>query len=297
MRITQIWQDRRATIGPFEVNDIDAAPLQPAEAKVPLSLDRIVSATLALIDEQGIAAASMRTVGEALGVRAMSLYRHVENREALFDAVVDRIVNELGEDPTVPTSAVEAGWRPYLSGLAWGIRRYALGHPHAFPLVATRPPEAPWVNPPLRSLRWIESMLDNLSAVGFSDDEVLFTYRSFNGFLLGYLLLETSAAVLEDPQPGDGSFQTGDGTGDHDPVDPTDPVPGSISPTRTTEARETILDAESATELMESTADSTAKDYPSIYRLREGLTENRFEEEFAAGLEVLLHRIAKQTRR
>ena len=43
-----------------------------------LSLDRIVTETLALIDEQGIAAASMRSVGDRLGVRAMSLYRYVD---------------------------------------------------------------------------------------------------------------------------------------------------------------------------------------------------------------------------
>ena len=35
---------------------------------------------------------------------------------------------------------------------------------------------------------------------------MLFTYRTFNGFLLGYLLLETSAMTLRDPKPGDGSF-------------------------------------------------------------------------------------------
>jgi hypothetical protein len=53
--------------------------------------------------------------------------------------------------------------------------------------VATRPPSAPWVNPPLRSLRWVESMLTGLAKEGFSDEQVLFTYRTFNGFLLGYL--------------------------------------------------------------------------------------------------------------
>ena len=125
-----------------------------------LSLDRIVTETLALIDEQGIAMASMRSVGERLGVRAMSLYRYVSSREELFDAVVERIVDELADDPEV--AAPEEGWRDYLT--RWpGVRRYARAHPHAFPLVATRPPDAPWINPPLRSLRWIEAMLDALS--------------------------------------------------------------------------------------------------------------------------------------
>ena len=62
------------------------------------------------------------------------------------------------------------------------------------------------MNPPLRSLRWVEAMLTGLAAEGFTDEQVLFTYRTFNSFLLGYLLLETSAMALRDPKPGDGSF-------------------------------------------------------------------------------------------
>ena len=78
-------------------------------------------------------------------------------------------------------------------GMAHGVRRYALAHPRAFPLVATRPPAAPWVIPPIRSLRWVEAMLTGLAAEGFTDEQVLFTYRTFNSFLLGALLLTQSA--------------------------------------------------------------------------------------------------------
>lgn len=252
-----------------------------------LSNDRIVIETLALVDEQGIAAASMRTVARRLGVQVMTLYRYFDNREDLFDAVVEHVVNELGDDTLLAPGAGDGQWRGYLENLAWGVRGYARAHPHAFPLVATRPPSAPWVNPPLRSLRWIETMLQSLGSAGFSDDEVLFAYRTFNSFLLGHLLLETSAMVLDDPKPGDGSFQTGDDSGEHDPVDPTDPVPGSVSPTRTTEDREEMADVEDRTDLV----GVDKKQFPVIDRLQEGLTQNRFEEEFAAGLQLLLHRI------
>lgn len=255
-----------------------------------LTAEQVVAETLALIDEQGIAAASMRPVARRLGVQVMTLYRYVDNREDLFDAVVDHIVNELDDDPDIDVDMADGDWVAYLSSLAWGVRRYARAHPHAFPLVTTRPPQAPWVNPPLRSLRWIETMLANLGGAGFSDDQVLFTYRSFNSFLLGYLLLETSAMAIDDPKPGDGSFQTGDDSGAHDPVDPTDPIPGSISPTRTTEDREQIADTDTSQELPGVDPD----DYPVIYRLREGLTEDRFEEEFGAGLASLLARVQER---
>jgi AcrR family transcriptional regulator len=260
-----------------------------------LSLDRIVTATLELVDEQGIGAATMRAVSSRLGVRSMSLYRYVQDRDELFDAVVDRIVNELADDPDVQLRPVE-GWRPYLTGMAHGVRRYARGHPHAFPLVATRPPTAPWVNPPLRSLRWVEAMLTGLAAEGFTDEQALFTYRTFNSFLLGYLLLETSAMTLRDPKPGDGSFTSAD-TLSNDGGEPagsaaTNPVIGGLSPARSAGQREALADADSAGELLDPMDAIDARRFPTVHRLAAGLAEDRWDGEFETALGDMLDRIA-----
>ncbi|HEY1002738.1 MAG TPA: WHG domain-containing protein [Streptosporangiaceae bacterium] len=260
-----------------------------------LSLDRIVTATLELMDEQGIGAATMRAVSSRLGVRSMSLYRYVQDRDELFDAVVERIVNELGDDPEVQPRPAE-GWRPYLAGMAHGVRRYARAHPHAFPLVATRPPAAPWVNPPLRSLRWVEAMLTGLAREGFSDEQVLFTYRTFNSFLLGYLLLETSAMALRDPKPGDGSF-TGTDTISDDGGDlagqaAANPVIGGLSPARSAEQREALQDADSPLELLDPADGIDARRFPTVHRLAAGLAQDRWDGEFETGLEDMLDRIA-----
>ena len=260
-----------------------------------LSLDRIVTATLELVDEQGIGAATMRAVSSRLGVRSMSLYRYVQDRDELFDAVVERIVNELADDPDVQLRPVD-GWRPYLTGMAHGVRRYARGHPHAFPLVATRPPTAPWVNPPLRSLRWVEAMLTGLAAEGFSDEQALFTYRTFNSFLLGYLLLETSAMTLRDPKPGDGSFTSTD-TVSNDGGEPAgsaaaDPVIGGLSPARSAGQREAIEDADSAGELLDPMDAIDARRFPTVHRLAAGLAEDRWDGEFETALGDMLDRIA-----
>ena len=260
-----------------------------------LSLDRIVTVTLELMDEQGIGAASMRAVASRLGVRSMSLYRYVQDRDDLFDAVVERIVNELGDDPDVQLRPVE-GWRPYLTGMAHGVRRYARAHPHAFPLVATRPPTAPWVNPPLRSLRWVEAMLTGLAAEGFTDEQVLFTYRTFNSFLLGYLLLETSAMALRDPKPGDGSFTSTD-TVSNDGGEPggpaaTNPVIGGLSPARSAGQREALADADSAGELLDPMDAIDARRFPTVHRLAAGLAEDRWDGEFERALGDMLDRIA-----
>ena len=260
-----------------------------------LSLDRIVTATLELVDEQGIGAATMRAVSSRLGVRSMSLYRYVQDRDELFDAVVERIVNELADDPEVQLRPVD-GWRPYLAGMAHGVRRYARAHPHAFPLVATRPPAAPWVNPPLRSLRWVEAMLTGLAREGFSDEQVLFTYRTFNSFLLGYLLLETSAMTLRDPKPGDGSFTgtdtiSDDGGGSAGQA-AADPVIGGLSPARSAGQREALQDADSPRELLDPADGIDARRFPTVHRLAAGLAQDRWDGEFETGLEDMLDRIA-----
>ena len=260
-----------------------------------LSLDRIVTATLELIDEQGIGAASMRAVSSRLGVRSMSLYRYVQDRDELFDAVVERIVNELADDPEVQLRPVD-GWRPYLTGMAHGVRRYARAHPHAFPLVATRPPSAPWVNPPLRSLRWVEAMLTGLAAEGFSDEQVLFTYRTFSSFLLGALLLETSAMALRDPKPGDGSFTRSD-TVSNDDGNPAgqaaaNAVPGGLSPARSAQQRQALKDADNPQELLDPADEIDARRFPTVHRLAAGLAQDLWEGEFETGLQDMLDRIA-----
>ena len=187
--------DRPDAGSPPEHVDGDAALVrgeQPPSARVPLSRDRVVDAAVLFIDEQGLPGLSMRRLGAILGVEAMSLYRYVPGREQLLDAVVERIVDEMVADPDV-VDRPEHGWQDFLQRLAHGIRRVALRHPNAFPLVASRPAEAPWLRPPLRSLRWVEAFLVGLGDEGFSDDAVAEAYRAFTSFLLGHLLLEVAA--------------------------------------------------------------------------------------------------------
>ena len=156
-----------------------------------LDQQRIVHAAIEFIDQEGLHALTMRRLGAFLGVEAMALYRYVPSREDLLDVVVDAVLDALHHDPEVHLHA-EHGWQDYLQRLAHGIRRIALDHPAVFPLVATRPPAAPWIRPPLRSLRWLESFFTVLEGAGFSDDAAVRAYRAYTTFLLGHLLLEVS---------------------------------------------------------------------------------------------------------
>jgi AcrR family transcriptional regulator len=164
---------------------------RPPSSRVALSRDRILDAAISFIDEQGLPGLTMRRLGERLDVEAMSLYRYVGGREELLDGVVARVIDEMYNDDDV-ISAPTDGWQDFLQRLAHGVRRVALSHPKVFPLVASRPAEAPWLRPPLRSLDWVEMFLNGLSQEGFDDDKSVGAYRAFTSFLLGHLLLEVA---------------------------------------------------------------------------------------------------------
>jgi AcrR family transcriptional regulator len=182
-----------------------------------LDRDRILQAAIEFIDEHGLAALTMRRLGGRLGVEAMALYRYVPGREDLLDGVVDRVVETLFDDDDGDDLYIEghSGWQDYLMRLAHGVRRIALAHPAIFPLIASRPPAAPWVRPPLRSLRMVESFLRTLSESGFTDPAAVAAYRAYSSFLLGHLLLEVTqigaqVSLLDQPQGDPDAARTTD---------------------------------------------------------------------------------------
>lgn len=257
----------------------------------------MVASALDLIDTEGLGGLSMRRVGQRLGVEAMSLYGYVKDREALLDAVVDSIIDELWADPQVQ-HLPEGDWQDYLSRLAYGVRRFAVAHPRAFPLVATRPPEAPFVRPPLRSLRWLEAFLSALRSQGFTDEAVLYAYRAFTSFLLGHLLLEAGAHSAEDPA-----------------VDalPTEPLPPDAPNADTANATDRGVDvrepdvataAIAGAPLHDAAADAPPvapvaaarrideQQYPLVAEFAVRLAQDHAEQEFTDGLQDLLERLA-----
>ncbi len=178
-----------------EVPDADAALVageEPPSERVPLDRDRIISEALDFLEEVGPGGLTMRRLGQRLGVEAMSLYRYIPGKEELLDAVVESLIAGMYLDPEVHETPQD-GWQDFLQRLAHGVRRVALAHVQAFPLVASRPPEAPWLRPPLRSLDWVETFLSGLVAEGFSRSAAVAAYRAFTSFLLGSLLLEVAS--------------------------------------------------------------------------------------------------------
>jgi len=158
----------------------------------------VLHAAVALIDTEGVGRLTMRRLGAALGVEAMALYRYFPSRRVLLDALVDSVVSEVATDPS-SQMVPDDDWTDYLHRLAHGIRRMALTHPRVFPLVATHPTQAPWIRPPIRSLRWVNSFLEGLQDHHFPPPAAVSAYKQFSTFLLGHLLLEVAALGLEHP--------------------------------------------------------------------------------------------------
>ena len=223
-------------------------------ARPGLSRDRILATAIDFIDERGLTALTMRRLGNVLGVEAMSLYRYVNGREDLLEGIVDRMVAELHLRSDDALVTATEGWQAYLQWLAHGVRSLAREHPKVFPLIATRHPAAPWLRPPLRSLRVVEDFLTTLIARGFDDARAVEAYRAFSSFLLGHLLLE--AALL--------GAQTGPA---EEPLD---------------EGESDVPNADQALDLA---------DFPQIQRLEGKLSEDHATAEFERALEDLLDRL------
>ena len=228
----------------------------PAAAtnRPPLNRDRIITAAIDFVDKRGLAALTMRRLGEALGVEAMSLYRYVNGREDLLEGMVDRMVAELHLRADDDLVTATEGWQAYMQWLAHGVRSLARDHPKVFPLIATRHPAAPWLRPPLRSLRVVEDFLTTLIDRGFDDLRAVEAYRAFSSFLLGHLLLEASLL----------GAQTGPA---EEPLD------------------------EGGSDVPNADQNLDLADFPHIRRLEARLSEDHAEAEFEQALEDLLDRL------
>ena len=96
-----------------------------SRTRKPLTRERVLDAAVAIADADGIEALSMRKLGQALGVEAMSLYNHVANKGELVAAMVDRVVGEFD----LPDD--ERRWEAAIRRCAISAHDLLLEHPWA----------------------------------------------------------------------------------------------------------------------------------------------------------------------
>ena len=144
-----------------------------------LSRERVLEKAIALADKDGIEALSMRRLGQALGVEAMSLYNHVANKGELVGAMVDSVIErfELPED--------ERRWDVAIRRCAISAHDLLIEHPWACGL-ALVPSDVRVIGGP--RVRYMEWLLRQLREAGFSADLAYSAYHTLDSHIFGFTL-------------------------------------------------------------------------------------------------------------
>ena len=154
----------------------DAAPAGRAR----LNRERVLRAALVLADAGGIESLTMRRLGEDLGVEAMSLYKHVANKDALLDGMVDLVFAEI-ELPSGDTD-----WRTAMRDRAVSARAALTRHPWATPLMQSRSAPGP------ATLRHHDTVIGTLRKAGFSVQLTAHAFSVLDGYIYGFAMQQRS---------------------------------------------------------------------------------------------------------
>jgi AcrR family transcriptional regulator len=150
------------------------------EPRIPLSRDRVLCAAVAFADQSGVAPLSMRKLGEALGVKAMSLYNHVANKGELLDGMVDLVFSEID----LPSGG--ADWKTAMRQRAVSARQALSRHPWAIGLMESRSSPGP------ATLRPHDTVIGTLREAGFSIEMAAHAFSVLDSYIYGFALQEAS---------------------------------------------------------------------------------------------------------
>ena len=154
--------------------------LRRTEPPRALTRDDICAEALALVDEEGLDALSMRRLGNRLGIEAMSLYHHVRDKADLLDALHAAVLGKL------TTDGKPSDWRSLLGGLARALRAALLAHPNVLPLFTSRAVRAP------EALGTLDRVRAAMTAAGYDEGQVLNAIYVVGMFTIGHAIFETA---------------------------------------------------------------------------------------------------------
>ncbi|SFD77093.1 regulatory protein, tetR family [Streptomyces aidingensis] len=149
---------------------------KPDGRRVPLNRDRVLEAGIALADAEGIAAVSMRRLGQALGVKGMALYNHVDNKQDLLDGMLDRIAEEI----ELPEGSRD--WREGTRRRAVSAYTAFLRHPWSASLWTASITLGP------ARMRYLDTALRGLREAGFPPDLLDRAFHTIENHITGHAL-------------------------------------------------------------------------------------------------------------
>lgn len=152
---------------------------------MPLTRERVLRAALAVADAEGLAALTMRRLGQELGVEAMSLYNHVESKDQILDGMLDLVAAEI-EGPAEAT-----GWRTGMRTQAISAHDALLRHPWAGML---------WVRPTIgpARMRHMDGVLRTLREAGFPLPLLDRAFHTLENHITGHALQRVSFPLAEE---------------------------------------------------------------------------------------------------
>jgi AcrR family transcriptional regulator len=152
-----------------------------------LSRGLVLDAAVALVDSDGLDGLSMRKLGAALGVEAMTLYHYLPNKAALLDGLVEWVLQHTAAGPALTDGL---SWDQVLRGYAQTLRATLLGHPGVLPLLFTRPAVTP------QTLQTVEHGLGVLTGAGFALARALDMINVLSIFVVGHAMAEAGTAEV-----------------------------------------------------------------------------------------------------
>lgn len=150
------------------------------EPRARLSRDLVMLAAIALADEGGLDALTMRKLGERVGVEAMSLYNHVASKVDLLDGMIDVVFAEV----QVPSGDID--WTSAMRQRAMSMRQVLARHRWAIGLMESRSAPGP------ATLRHHDAVIAVLRKAGFSIELAAHAYSALDSYIYGFALQERS---------------------------------------------------------------------------------------------------------
>ena len=179
---------------------VNASP--PERAR--LSRGRVLRAAVAVADAGGIGSLTIRSLAQELGVKPMSVYHHVANKEEILDGIVDIVFGE------IDLPSVGGDWRSEMHRRATSARGVLRRHPWAIGLLESRTSPGP------ATLRHHDAVLGTLRGAGFSVEMTAHAYALIDSYVYGFALQEAALpfegpeTVAEVAEPMMEQFSTGD---------------------------------------------------------------------------------------
>jgi TetR/AcrR family tetracycline transcriptional repressor len=151
-----------------------------------LEREAIVEAGLAILQDEGFEALSLRKIADALGVQTPALYWHVDSRAALYGLMAEHMFREAGAgvDPTL-------GARDWLVAFGRSLHAVHSRRRDAASLVSSVIPSQT-----MRS-ELLAKAIDRLTAAGLSRSDAFVAHSAVLSLTLGWSLFEANGAVQE----------------------------------------------------------------------------------------------------